>query len=84
MSQKKRYGNPSKEQAYEEGRKEGASSGAERKGGRSKGELSVGFIFFAWALFFVMWAASNLIIAALVFGIVLTAAIGLLNLRERS
>ena len=84
MSQKKRYGNPRKEQAYEEGQGDGESSSPERKGGRSKGELSVGFIFFAWALFFVVWAASNLLIAALVFGIALTAAIAMLNLHSRS
>jgi hypothetical protein len=81
VSQRRRYGNPRKEQAYEEGQREGERPGAGREGGRSKGELSVGFIFVAWALFFVMWAASNLLIAAIVFGVFLTAAIGILNRR---
>jgi len=80
MSEKKRYGDPRKGQAHEKSERGDTS----RSCGRSKGELSVGFILFAWALFFVVWAASNLLIAALVFGIALTAAIAMLNLHSRS
>lgn len=90
MSDRKRYGNPAKEQEYEEAQREGGRSTAQREGGRSaapregrsKGELSVGFIFFAWILFFVLWlAAGSLLVAALVFGVVLTGAMAVLNHR---
>jgi hypothetical protein len=87
MSQKKRYGDPRKEAqeraAHAQGGsgREGAGSG--REGGRSDRELSVGFIFFAWILFFAIWlAAGSLLVAALVFGVLLTAGIGVLNLRR--
>lgn len=71
MSEKKRYGDPRKNQALEE-------SGRTR--GRSKRELSTGFIFFAWAVFFVLWlAAGSLLIAAVVFGAVLSIGIAMLG-----
>jgi hypothetical protein len=71
MSEKKRYGDPRKQQALEE---------SKRVAGRSKRELSVGFIFFAWALFFLIWlVAGSLVVAAVVCGLLLTVAIGLLN-----
>ena len=87
MSERKRYGDPRKEQAYEEGRREApsgsapqAGSGAQRVGGRSKRELSVGYIFLAWILFFVLWlAAGSLLVAALVFGVLLTGGMAMLN-----
>ena len=72
MSEKKRYGDPRKQQAFEE------SKGV---GGRSKRELSVGFVFFGWALFFLLWlVAGSLVVAAVVCGLLLTAAIAYLNL----
>jgi Flp pilus assembly protein TadB len=71
MSDKKRYGDPRKNQAREE------SKQARR---RSKRELSTGFIFFAWAVFFVLWlAAGSLVIAAVVFGVLLSAGMFVLN-----
>jgi hypothetical protein len=73
MSEKKRYGDPRKQEAFEE---------SKRVGGRSKGELSVGFIFFAWALFFLLWlVAGSLVVAAVVCGLLLTVAIAVLNAR---
>jgi hypothetical protein len=71
MSEKKRYGDPRKQEAYEE---------SKSVAGRSKRELSVGFIFFAWGLFFLLWlVAGSLVVAAVVCGLLLTAAIALLN-----
>jgi len=71
MSEKKRYGDPRKQQAFEE---------STRTRGRSDRELSVGFIFFAWALFFLIWlVAGSLVVAAVVCGLLLTAAIAVLN-----
>ena len=49
VSEKRRYGDPRKQQAVED---------SKRVAGRSKRELSVGFIFFAWALFFLLWLGS--------------------------
>ena len=66
MSGKKRYGDPRKNEA--------ARESSARKPGRSKRELSVGFIFFAWIVFFVIWlAAGSLVVAAVVFGALLLA-----------
>lgn len=73
MTDKKRYGDPRKNQALEDSR---------QARGRSKRELSVGFIFFGWAVFFVLWlAAGSLLIAAVVFGAILSAGIAVLNAR---
>jgi hypothetical protein len=70
MTARKRYGDPRKNEAQE----------SAKKRGRSKRELSTGFIFFAWILFFVIWlAAGSLLVAAIVFGLLLTAGIALLN-----
>jgi hypothetical protein len=72
MSQRKRYGDPRKSEA----------EAAARERGRSKGELSVGFIFAAWIVFFVVWLAlGSLLVAAIVFGLMLTGAIAVLNAR---
>jgi len=69
-STKKRYGDPRKNQEAE----------GSRRAGRSKRELSTGFIFFAWAVFFVLWlAAGSLVIAAVVFGALLTVGVALLG-----
>ena len=86
MSQRKRYGDPRKEAAERSAREQGGSGheqrGSTREGGRSDRELSVGFIFFAWILFFAIWlAAGSLLVAAIVFGLVLTGGIAVLNLR---
>ena len=89
MSSRKRYGDPRKEQAYEEARREGAGGGAPAEGkrsgdgrarGRTRRELSVGYIFFAWIVFFLLClAAGSLLLAALVFGVLLTGGIAVLN-----
>ena len=71
MSKRKRYGDP---------RKNEASEAARRSGGRSKPELSVGYIFFAWIVFFLLWIfAHSLVIAAVVFGALLVIGGGLLT-----
>jgi hypothetical protein len=70
----KHYGDPRKRAAAEEG---------VEKGGRSNRELSTAFIFIAWIVFFAIWlAAGSLLVAALVFGVMLSAAIALLNTRS--
>ena len=70
----KRYGDPRKRAAVEE---------AGEKRGRSKRELSTAFLFFAWIVFFAIWlAAGSLLVAALVFGVLLSGAIALLNARS--
>jgi hypothetical protein len=72
MSQTKRYGDPRKSEAQ--------TTPSEQ--GRSKGELSVGFIFAAWAVFFVVWLwLGSLLVAAIVFGLMLTGAIAILHAR---
>jgi hypothetical protein len=72
MSQKRRYGDPRK----------GEAESTRREQGRSKGELSVGFIFAAWIVFFVVWLAlGSLLVAAIVFGLMLTGAIAILHTR---
>lgn len=70
MSDKKRYGDPRKNQAQDK---------AKLRAGRSKRELSVGFIFFAWIVFFALWLAVGLLVAALVFGVLLLAGTALLS-----
>jgi Flp pilus assembly protein TadB len=71
MSDKKHYGDPRKEQARE-------SQKSAR--GRSKRELSVGFIFFAWIVFFVLWlAVGSLLVAAIVFGVLLLGGAAVLS-----
>jgi hypothetical protein len=84
MSQRKRYGNPRREAEELAAREHGGSERERgREGGRSDRELSVGFIFFAWILFFLIWLAlGSLLVAALVFGILLTGGIAVLNLRR--
>jgi hypothetical protein len=73
MSDKKRrYGDP---------RKQAASEQAKRPG-RSKRELSVAFIFFAWIVFFVLWlAVGSLLVAAIVLGVLLLGGTAVLNAR---
>jgi hypothetical protein len=70
MSKKKRYGDPRKNQAREN---------AKLIAGRSKRELSVGFIFFAWIVFFALWLAVGLLVAGVVFGVLLFAGTALLS-----
>ncbi len=70
MSDKRRYGDPRKQ----------AAEGAKRARRRSKRELSVGFIVFAWIVFFVLWfAVGSLLVAAIVFAGLLLAGIGALS-----
>jgi hypothetical protein len=71
MSDKKRYGDPRKNEAAES---------SKRARGRSKRELSVGFIFFAWIVFFALWAAvGSLLVAAIVFGVLMLGGIAALS-----
>ena len=70
MSGKKRYGDPRKNQARES---------SQQVRGRSKRELSVGFIAFAWIVFFVLWLAAGLLVAAIVFGVLLFGGVALLG-----
>jgi Flp pilus assembly protein TadB len=47
---------------------------------RSKRELSIGFIVFAWIVLFVIWfAAGSLLIAAIVFAVLLFAGLAALS-----
>ena len=70
MSDKARSGDPRK-RAQESGKR------ARR---RSKRELSIGFIVFAWIALFVIWfAAGSLIIAAIVFAALLFAGVAALR-----
>jgi hypothetical protein len=73
MSGKKRYGDP---------RKNETRQNSKLARGRSKRELSVGFLLFSWFVFFVVWlAVGSLLVAAIVFGVLLLGAIALLNAR---
>jgi hypothetical protein len=76
MSDKKRYGDPRRNQA-----REGSKQAAEK----SKREFSGGFLFFilfAWIVFFVLWlAAGSLLVAAIVFGVLLAGGIAVFNAR---
>jgi Flp pilus assembly protein TadB len=73
MSGKKRYGDPRKNQAAQES--------SEHKRARSKRELSIGFILFAWIVFFVLWLTAGFFVAAIVFGVLLLGGITLLKAR---
>jgi uncharacterized membrane protein YccF (DUF307 family) len=73
MTGKKHYGDP---------RKNDPQAGSKKRRGTSKRELSIGFIFLAWFVFFGIWlAAGSLLVAAIVFGLLMSAAIGVLNAR---
>jgi Flp pilus assembly protein TadB len=72
MSHKKRYGDPRKQ----------AGESTKRARGRSKRELSIGFIVFAWIVFFVLWfAAGSLLVAAIVFAALLFVGVAAINAR---
>jgi hypothetical protein len=72
MSGKRRYGDPRKDQVR-------ANSGETR--GRSKRELSAGFLIIAWVVFFLLWAVvGSLLAAAIVFGVLLTGGVAVLNM----
>lgn len=74
MSGKKRYGDPRKNQT--------ARESSEPARGRSKRELSAGFLVLAWIVFFVLWlAVGSLLVAAIAFGVLLLGGIALLNAR---
>jgi len=71
MSGKKQFGDPRKNEADEH---------SKRASGRSKRELSAGFLLVAWAVFFVLWlAVGSLLVAAIVFGVLLSGGIAVLN-----
>jgi hypothetical protein len=70
MSEKKRYGDPRKQ----------AGESAKRARRRSKRELSIGFIVFAWIVLFVIWfAVGSLLVATIVFAALLMAGIAALS-----
>jgi archaellum biogenesis protein FlaJ (TadC family) len=70
MSDRKRYGDPRKQ----------AGESAKRSRRRSKRELSIGFIVFAWIVLFVIWfAVGSLLVAAIVFAGLLLAGIAALR-----
>jgi hypothetical protein len=74
MTRKRRYGDPRKNQPQE-------SSKQARE--RSKREFSGGFLFyigFAWIVFFELWlAVGSLLVAAIVFGVLLSGGIAVFN-----
>jgi Flp pilus assembly protein TadB len=70
MSDKKRYGDPRKQ--AQESPKPGRR--------RSKRELSVGFIAIAWLVFFLVWLAAGLLVAAIVFGALLLGGTAVLSI----
>jgi hypothetical protein len=76
MTRKRRYGDPRKDQAQE---------ASEQAREMSKREFSGGFLFFiafAWIVFFVLWlAVGSLLVAAIVFGVLLSAGIAVFNAR---
>jgi hypothetical protein len=76
MTAKRRYGDPRKDQAQE---------ASEQARERSEREFSGGFLFFiafAWIVFFVLWlAVGSLLVAAIVFGVLLSAGIAVFNAR---
>jgi hypothetical protein len=76
MTRKRRYGDPRKDQARE---------ASEQARERSKREFCGGFLFFiafAWIVFFVLWlAVGSLLVAAIVFGVLLSAGIAVFNAR---
>jgi hypothetical protein len=73
MTGKRRYGDPRKNQQQE----------SSKQARESKREFSGGFLFyiaFAWIVFFVLWlAVGSLLVAAIVFGLLLSAGIALFN-----
>ncbi len=70
MSGKKRSGDPRKSQPS------GETTKPEFSGG------SLVFIFVAWVVFFALWlAAGSLLVAAIVFGVLLSGGIAVINRR---
>ena len=73
---RRRYGDPRKAQAQESAKHEREQSKREFSGG------FLLFILFAWIVFFVLWlAAGSLLVAALVFGVLLSGGIAVFNAR---
>jgi Flp pilus assembly protein TadB len=52
--------------------------GSKRAGRR---ELSVGYVFLVWGVFFLLWAVAGFIIAAIVFAVMIAAGVGAFRLR---
>src|SRR5262249_55885158 len=74
MTEKKRYGDPRREQAQEASKEAREASKREFSGG------SLVFIFFAWIVFFGLWlAVGSLLVAAIVFGVLLTGGIAVID-----
>ncbi len=74
MSGRKRYGDPRKNEALES---------SKQARGRSKRELSMGFILCAWVVFFLVWlAVGSLLVAAIVFGVLLVGGTAAISTRS--
>jgi len=73
MSGKKRYGDP---------RKNPTPDSPQQARGRSKRELSVGFLLVAWVVFFLVWlAVGSVLVAAIVFGALFAGGLAVINAR---
>jgi hypothetical protein len=57
------------------GRRKSSHRGSPAREGRSRSrrELSVGYIFAAWLVFFLLWVVAGFLVAAIVFGVMLAA-----------
>jgi hypothetical protein len=76
MTGRKRYGDPRKNEAREGSKQAREKSRREFSGG------SIVFLFFAWIVFFVLWVAvGSLLVAAIVFGVLMSGGIAVLNAR---
>jgi hypothetical protein len=76
MTGKRRHGDPRKNPTHESSEQARESSKREFSGG------SLLFIFFAWIVFFVIWlAVGSLLVAAIVFGVLLTGGIAVIDAR---
>ncbi|HTY97082.1 MAG TPA: hypothetical protein VMB91_08590 [Solirubrobacteraceae bacterium] len=80
MSKRKHYGDPRRQEASE-----AQAEAARERRGRSKTELSVGYIFFAWIVFFILLIfVHSLVIAAVVLLALLGVGGGILSRSGRS
>ena len=71
---RRRYGDPRKAQAQKSAKHEREQSKREFSGG------FLLFILFAWIVFFVLWlAVGSLLVAAIVFGLLLSGGIAVFN-----
>ena len=74
MTGGKRYGDPRRNEAQE------SSKQAQEKSKREFSGRFLLFILFAWIVFFVLWlAVGSLLVAAIVFGVLLSGGIAVFN-----